>query len=182
MVPAPIVLYVASGTPVTALTTAAGAVPLAADLALVSLALSLMTTKTPTTSSTATTAARAVNSLARRSRRACAARIAASLAWVSSRRCFLVSRSATGEAYGPMWYSRIAFICCLNGSGFLGTSGRDPTSCSLISTMSSLLRRGRPVCVSHPLTVNQSRAAVHELQCAPYYAARRDYSPATQSI
>ena len=52
MVPAPIVLYVASGTPVTALTTAAGAAPLAADLALVSLALSLMTTNTPTTRST----------------------------------------------------------------------------------------------------------------------------------
>jgi hypothetical protein len=65
----------------------------------------------------------------------------------------------------PMWYSRIAFICCLNGSGFLGTSGRDPTSCSLILTMSSLLRRGRPVfyrshqpktSVSHPPAVDQS--------------------------
>ncbi len=95
--PAPTASKVATGTWVTPFTTVADARPLAWECALEPFELILTTMKTPTTSTTATTAATALSSLARRSLRACAARSAASLACVSSRRCRLVSRSATSE-------------------------------------------------------------------------------------
>ncbi len=60
MVPAPTVLYVASGTCVTSLTTAADARPLACEWALVPFEVTLTITNTPITSRTATTAATAL--------------------------------------------------------------------------------------------------------------------------
>ena len=95
--PAPTVLKVVTPTPPTPLTTVSDAAPDAtvAGVFLLLPTATLITTKAATTTSTDTTAPTETRIRRRCSLRAWAARIAATLASVCSRRCFLVSRSAT---------------------------------------------------------------------------------------